>query len=196
MNTDMNYMIYTLSETVMAEYRGGEINKLLFNHYQYDKKITLRQVVLSNECICKNENKIKKYEDIKIEDLLMMIENGDDMLSMPLLVPKILDHFKGNEICSICMEEILGDCYKTVCSHHFHHKCVAEFLNQYYKDLMWFALLGKEYSTEYDIYGNVTTGGEYKYCCPNCKNESFKLTIQKNGKEFIILNKENCIYDW
>ena len=100
------------------------------------------------------------------------------------------------ENCTICLDAIEKECYKTTCNHYFHLSCITEFLRTYYSNIFYKKLQNRNSTVEYDISGNVITGAPYEYSCPNCKKECFKLELGKEGDEIVVLNPDQAIYSF
>ena len=188
--------ITVITMDVYAEY-VPEINDYSFQIVDCDS--TLLTMKRAFNTIIYSEEKHSKFEkyprelsyDLKMKFLL----RGYKCFSNKLLeyntytLPNDME-----ENCTICMEEIKGECYKTTCSHYFHFDCIKSFLTRYYSTTMRKIVFGISNTLIHDIHGNVISGAQYEYSCPNCKSECFKLNVEKVNSEYVITNPENCIF--
>ena len=202
-NTDINNICLQKQEilpsTILAEYIP-QIDTYCIEKHEYKKPyLTLQEVILSIR-ILTNKDNILPYDQNLMKDnkhLYKILFKNQSMFSLTPLSFKTY-HLKNNdnEICTICMDDIKLECYKTLCGHYFHLDCIADFIKKYYEDMLLCNLVEKELVLEYDINGNVIRGATYEYSCPNCKNPCFRIECErKDNGEVVIKNEENCIID-
>lgn len=186
----------SLEMQITAEYDPKKKNYNLELVNENLPKYSLKKIIFSTEYYLEKENYIEYSSSIPFPKKIEAMLSYNTFYTMKPLEYNIY-RFPNNvseENCTICLDAIEGECYKTSCNHYFHLSCISEFTKKYYTTIFYKALQNKSSSVEYDILGNVISGAPYEYSCPNCKKETFKLELVRKDNEIIVLNPENSIY--